>query len=285
MFVRAPRARARLIPPETWDPLRDLVPFGRGITISRNALSTPESQPRRQRFGLPQFALLGLVVIAAGIFAFVASRHAGTTNSAGSLRPTGIPANVSTTLADLMSLSPVPNQPAPRFTLVDQTGRRISLASLKGQVVVLEFMDPHCTDICPIVSQEFVDAYHDLGKAASRVAFIAVNVNRYHLSVAAVAAFSREHSLDTIPSWRFLTGPLATLRTIWQRYAIEVEARGPNGDVVHSSIVYFIRPNGEERYLASPTDDHTKTGAAFLPSGQLSSWGKGIALVASDLAR
>lgn len=244
-----------------------------------------EDRPRRRRFGLPHFALLGIIVVAAGIIALVVSRHPGTTSPTGSFRPTGIPANVSTGLAELMSLSPVPNQPAPGFTLVDQNGRRISLASLKGRVVVLEFMDPHCTDICPIVSQEFVDAYHDLGKAATRVAFVAVNVNRYHLSVAAVAAFSREHSLDTIPSWRFLTGPLATLRTIWSRYAIEVEARGPNSDVIHSSIVYFIDPNGKERYLASPTDDHTKSGAAFLPSGQLSSWGRGIALLTSDLAR
>jgi len=247
--------------------------------------STPGKQPRGHGLGLPQFVLLGLIVIAAGTFAAIASRHhPSATSSAGSIRPTGIPANVSTPLANLMTLTPVRSQPAPGFTLVDQKGRRTTLASLKGHVVVLEFMDPHCTDICPIVSQEFVDAYHDLGKTASRVAFVAVNVNRYHLSVADVAAFSREHSLDTIPSWRFLTGPLPALRTIWRHYAIEVEARGPNADVVHSSIVYFIGPNGKERYVAAPTDDHTKAGVAYLPSGQLSSWGRGMALVARDLA-
>ena len=47
----------------------------------------------------------------------------------------------------------------------------------RGKVVVLEFMDPHCTDIYPIVSQEFIDAYHDLGRAAGDVVFAAVNVN------------------------------------------------------------------------------------------------------------
>jgi cytochrome oxidase Cu insertion factor (SCO1/SenC/PrrC family) len=53
---------------------------------------------------------------------------------------------------------------------VDQNGHRLSLASFRGRAVVLEFMDPHCVDICPIVSQEFVDAYDDLGKAATGVA-------------------------------------------------------------------------------------------------------------------
>ena len=64
------------------------------------------------------------------------------------------------------------------------------LVGLRGKVVVLEFMDPHCVDICPIVSQEFVDAYHDLGPLAAKVVFVAVNVNQYHATVADIAAFS-----------------------------------------------------------------------------------------------
>ena len=41
-------------------------------------------------------------------------------------------------------------------------------------------MDPHCADICPIVSQEFLAAYRDLGAAASHAVFVAVNVNAYY---------------------------------------------------------------------------------------------------------
>jgi cytochrome oxidase Cu insertion factor (SCO1/SenC/PrrC family) len=119
------------------------------------------------------------------------------------IRPTGIPASVATRTADLMQLSPVPPTRAPGFTLTDQATHTLSLASLRGRVVVLEFMDPHCTDICPIVSQEFIDAYRDLGSRASGVVFLAVNVNRYHLRVADVAAFSAEQRL---------TGDRASLR-------------------------------------------------------------------------
>jgi protein SCO1 len=52
-------------------------------------------------------------------------------------------------------------------------------------------MDPHCTDICPIVSAECTDAYRDLGRQAGQVVFAAVNVNQYHHAVADVAAYSR----------------------------------------------------------------------------------------------
>src|SRR5438045_4681219 len=124
----------------------------------------------------------------------------------------GLPASVSTSLANLMQLSPVPVTSAPGFTLTDQGGQAMSLARLRGKVVVLEFMDPHCTDICPIVSQEFVDAYRHLGPTAAKVAFIAVNVNQYHKSVANMAAYSRHEGLNTIPGWHFFTGSVPALK-------------------------------------------------------------------------
>jgi cytochrome oxidase Cu insertion factor (SCO1/SenC/PrrC family) len=198
-------------------------------------------------------------------------------------RPAGIPASVPTQLAELMRLSALPVSTAPGFTLTDQNGRSVSLASLRGKVVVLEFMDPHCTDICPIVSQEFVDAYHDLGSDASRVVFAAINVNRYHLRVADVAAFSREHELTTIPTWQFLTGSYPALRAVWHAYDIVVYAPSPNADVIHSSDIYFIDPAGKERFEASPIVDHTSKGSAYLPAVQLASWGRGIALMARQM--
>jgi cytochrome oxidase Cu insertion factor (SCO1/SenC/PrrC family) len=183
-----------------------------------------------------------------------------------------------------MGLSPVPDRPAPGFTLTDQHGHTLSLASFRGRVVVLEFMDPHCVDICPIVSQEFIDAYRDLGGAASRAVFIAVNVNPYHLGISDVAAYSAEHQLTTIPSWHFFTGPLATLRPVWRAYNISVDAPSRNADVVHTSEVLFIDPGGRERYTATPMADYTSKGNAYLPVGPLTEWGHGIALVTRQLA-
>lgn len=223
-------------------------------------------------------AVVGLVIVA-GYVAIRWRQH----DDALLIRPTGIPASVSTQTADLMQLSPVPRTGAPGFTLTDQKGRTFSLASFRGRAVVLEFMDPHCTDICPIVSQEFITAYRDLGRDASHVVFLAVNVNRYHLQVADVAAFSAEQHLTTIPSWHFLTGSYAGLQAVWDAYNIQVEAPSPNADIIHSSTMYFIDPDGQERYLASPMVDHTKGGSSYLPANQLAAWGRGIAEVARQL--
>ena len=139
-------------------------------------------------------------------------------------RVSGIPASVSTSLANLMVLSPVPGARAPGFTLTDQNGHTMSLASLHGKAVVLQFMDPHCTDICPIVSAEFVKAYHDLGPLASKVVFAAVNVNAYHARVQDMAKYTRAQALNTIPSWHFFTGPVPALKAVWRGYNIQVYA-------------------------------------------------------------
>src|SRR5262249_30873457 len=142
----------------------------------------------------------------------------------------------------------------------------------------------HCTDICPIVSQEFIRAYHDLGPAAGKVVFIAVNVNQYHASVADMAAYSREQALNSIPSWHFFTGRVPALKTTWRDYNIDVQPPDPNADTAHTSAVYFIDPQGREAFLATPMVDHTKKGTAYLPAAQIGQWATGIALIARHLA-
>jgi cytochrome oxidase Cu insertion factor (SCO1/SenC/PrrC family) len=241
-------------------------------------------QPRRR---VPGAVVAGVLVaalglgIAIGVIALKVRQH----DNAGVIRPTGIPAVVPTKTADLMQLSPVPHVSASDFTLTDQDGHSMSMASLKGKAVVMEFMDPHCTDICPIVSQEFIEAYKDLTPAArSRVVFLAVNVNEYHAKVSDMAAFTDEQHLNTVPTWHFLTGPVPLLKTIWHAYGEEVDDPGPNADVIHSSYMFFISPQGKEFYLADPMVDHTTSGSSYLPASQQLAWGRGIAALANQMA-
>jgi cytochrome oxidase Cu insertion factor (SCO1/SenC/PrrC family) len=234
----------------------------------------------RLRFlaSLAAVILAGAAVVT--VFAIMRAR-----DGAQPARPSGIPAGVSDAQVNLMGLSPTPARSAPGFTLTDQNGRALSLSSLRGKVVVLEFMDPHCTDICPIVSQEFVDAYHELRGQQSKIVFAAINVNQYHASVADMAAYSAQHQLNTVPTWHFFTGPLPALKTAWHDYDITVEAPNPNADIIHTSAVYFINARGTERFLATPMADHRANGTAYLPPSQIAAWAGGIAHLAEDLAR
>ncbi len=228
-------------------------------------------------------------VVLAVLLGLFAARLRGSPTTLGSLRASGIPPNISTRLADLMELSPEGRggRTAPDFTLTDQSGRRLSLSSFRGHPVVLTFLDPHCVTMCPIIAQELVDAEHHLGHVDPDVVFLAVNVNRHALGEATVEAFTTEHQLNTVRTWHFLTGNLATLQRIWAAYGIEVSTRVVHGQwtVVHTDVDLFIDPKGRIRFVASPAADYHTTAShrPYLPGSTFAAWGRGIALVATDV--
>ncbi|UOF89640.1 SCO family protein [Fodinisporobacter ferrooxydans] len=161
---------------------------------------------------------------------------------------------------------------APDFKLTDQNGKTITLSSLRGKIVVLEFMDPECTDICPIVSQEIIKTNQLLGNKSSQVEFLAVNVNQYHESQKDIMGFSKEQGLNKLSNWHFLTGTTSELQSIWKAYGIEVISN-PSGDVQHSAFMYFIDKGGTEVYLANP--DNSKI--------TIPEWSQGISYVTNKL--
>lgn len=247
--------------------------------------ASPAPEGRRRARG--RWLLAGataLVVAAAAVTAVVVTRQ-GSSSQPAVPRAGGIPSALSDSTVSLMALDALPHTAAPGFTFTDQNGKTLSLSDFRGKVVVLEFLDPHCTDICPIVSREFVDAYHDLGANASKVQFVGINVNQYYAKPADMLAFSKEQQLTTIPGWHYFTGALPALRKTWSNYHISVQAPNPNADIVHTSAVYFIGPNGTERYMATPQVDHTSSGTAFLPPEQMVSWGRGIANLALTMTK
>jgi cytochrome oxidase Cu insertion factor (SCO1/SenC/PrrC family) len=139
------------------------------------------------------------------------------------------------------------NSPAPPFTLTDQQGRAVSLASLRGQTVVLTFLDPVCTNDCPIIAQEFHQADEQLGSQAHNVKFIAVDANPIYLATAYTQAFTEREGLAGVSNWLYLTGSLPTLTQVWNSYGIEVGVSSAGAMVAHSELAYIIDANGHTR--------------------------------------
>jgi cytochrome oxidase Cu insertion factor (SCO1/SenC/PrrC family) len=140
---------------------------------------------------------------------------------------------------------------APAFALSDQNGRPVALDALRGKVVVLGFMDPVCTNICPIVASEFINVDRMLGRDAAQVEFVCVNVNQFQESRASVRKYSHERGLSALSNWHFLTGSTDQLKQVWNAYHVAVIPNS-TGDVVHTSVLYFIDPSGRLRIDAMP---------------------------------
>lgn len=133
---------------------------------------------------------------------------------------------------------------APGFTLTDQFGHHVSLASFHGRTVVLSFLDPVCTSDCPIQAQEIKAASAELGPSA-RVAYVAVNANPLYRSTQSLAAFDAQEKMTAVPGWRFLTGSRAQLLRVWDAYGVVVSTVGAGGMISHAEPIFIIRPNGQ----------------------------------------
>lgn len=141
---------------------------------------------------------------------------------------------------------------APNFNLVNQNGRPKTLSSWRGKVVVLTFLDPLCYDTCPIIGNQFVQAYKSLGSDSKKIEFVAIAANPISHSVANLRAFDKEVGLSKINNWQFLTGTTAQLEKVWHNYGVYVDAPS-QGDVGHSQIIYFIDPKGRQIWVSGDT--------------------------------
>jgi cytochrome oxidase Cu insertion factor (SCO1/SenC/PrrC family) len=136
---------------------------------------------------------------------------------------------------------------APGFTLTNQHGHSVSLASLHGKVVLLTFLDPVCTSDCPLIAQEFRQADHLLGGRSRQVDLVAVVTNPVYTLPQYTAAFDRQEHMNTLANWQYLTGSADQLKKVWQQYGIAAQILPAGGMIGHSDIAYVIDRSGRTR--------------------------------------
>jgi cytochrome oxidase Cu insertion factor (SCO1/SenC/PrrC family) len=139
------------------------------------------------------------------------------------------------------------DSPAANFTLTGQDGNQVSLASLRGKVVLLTFLDPVCTTDCPLIAQEMKSADAQLGSKASDTELVAVVANPTYLSVAYTKAFTEQEGFSQTPNWLYLTGSLKQLSQVWNAYGVEVEDLPAGAMAAHDDIMDVIDAQGNLR--------------------------------------
>jgi len=136
-------------------------------------------------------------------------------------------------------------RPAPDFTLVNQFGQPMSLSQFRGKVVLLSFDDAVCTTVCPLTTQEMLQAKQLLGTAGNQVRLLGVDANPDAASTADVMAYSRAHAM--VNQWDFLTGTKAQLAAVWKHYAIYDQIE--QGVVDHTPALFLIDQHGREQRI------------------------------------
>jgi cytochrome oxidase Cu insertion factor (SCO1/SenC/PrrC family) len=158
------------------------------------------------------------------------------------------------------------NLPAPDFRLVSQSGRVVSLASLRGRAVLLTFFDPVCGE-CRTIASELKLADGLLG--GKDVELVAITAGSVHTGPGFVRAFNRQAGMATVPNWLFLTGTVAQLEQVWTRYE-RVAPRMMSGMNARSDFTFVIDKAGrirqEIRNNPGPGTTSTRSSFAVLMS-------------------
>jgi cytochrome oxidase Cu insertion factor (SCO1/SenC/PrrC family) len=138
-------------------------------------------------------------------------------------------------------------RPAPQFTLRNVLGGSVSLASTRGHVTLIAFLDSRCRSLCPIVGRALGDIQRALPPGA-RPDLLVVSVDPTGDGASSVRSAARRWRMGA--GWRWLTGTRPQLAAVWRAYGIVVRPR--SNDIVHGSAVYLVDPGGYERagYLA-----------------------------------
>ena len=135
------------------------------------------------------------------------------------------------------------------FDLVDQNGKRVSDADLRGTWLLVYFGYTHCPDACPAALNNIALAFRELGatrRAAIRAVFITIDPARDTPDVMKdyVASFDAP-----ILALTGTAGQVAQAAKAYRVYYAQRAEPGGNYSLDHTSVIYVIDPKG--RFAAS----------------------------------
>jgi cytochrome oxidase Cu insertion factor (SCO1/SenC/PrrC family) len=145
----------------------------------------------------------------------------------------------------------VTNIPTPPFSLVDQYGQGVSLASLHGKTVALIFVDSACAAqaaSCASVQElRLVDRV--LGTKANRVELVAIDTEPKNLKPDELVSFDGRAGLDKMSNWLLLTGSPAELSGALNGFGVHYVSY-PGAVSPDRAMAYMMGlPHGQTAYV------------------------------------
>jgi protein SCO1/2 len=127
--------------------------------------------------------------------------------------------------------------------LVDQNGNKVSLASLKGKPMVVDFIYTSCPGPCMMETAKLANVALRLGSdLGSKVTIVSISVDPEHDGPKQLLDYSRQQGADE-KGWYFLTGNPRDVDQALAGFKISREI-GPDGSVGHLVDMMLIGADG-----------------------------------------
>jgi protein SCO1/2 len=122
--------------------------------------------------------------------------------------------------------------------MVDEQGKRVTSADLRGKVSVVTFLYTTCEDTCPLTAQQIRGAMDELGHD---VPVFAVATDPPRDTPALAERFLREQRM--VGRMRWLLGPRQQLSAQWKQFGIQRQT----DELEHSASTVLIDKRGRQR--------------------------------------
>lgn len=137
------------------------------------------------------------------------------------------------------------NNCLPDVSLIDQHGAAVSLASLKGKPVLIDFIYTSCASTCPLLTAKMAAVAHKLGPAlGADVTMVSISLDPEHDTSAELAKYAKSYGADA-RGWIFLTGPPAKIDQVLALFNLR-RTRESNGSITHSIAAFLLGPDGHQ---------------------------------------
>jgi len=153
------------------------------------------------------------------------------------------------------------NNCLPEVSLIDQHGQAISLASLKGKPVLIDFIYTSCASTCPVLTSKIAAVARELGPAlGANVTIVSITLDPEHDGPEQLAAYAKSQAVES-NSWLFLTGKPADIDQVLAAFKLR-RMRESDGSIMHSVSAFLLGPDGHQIRQYNALDVSAKTVAA-----------------------
>jgi protein SCO1 len=133
----------------------------------------------------------------------------------------------------------------PDLTLTDQFGHDVSLASLKGRPVLVDFIYTSCPGPCPMLTAKLASVAKLLGaRMGAQVAMVSITLDPEHDHPAELRQYAAQRGANAA-GWLFLTGSPAQIERVLAVFDLRRE-READGSITHNVATFLLGPDGRQ---------------------------------------
>ena len=139
------------------------------------------------------------------------------------------------------------NDAAPAASLIDQSGRTLSLEFFRGRPVIVTFAFAHCATVCPLTVSDALAARRLLEGAAPAV--VVITLDPWRDTPARLQSIAESWKLTA--DAHVLSGPPDDVERALNAWRVPRTRNQKTGDIAHPRIVYVVDANSRITYVVS----------------------------------